>query len=220
MGTLIGLGVSVLFPWPWPHASVGGPGDPGSGWNQPQFAWKLPTGAGLWPAWEPPDWAPPGSWQLGSADGLVGALAGMFVIRALKFLFEYGFDQEAVGLGDADLLMMAGAFLGWQPVVLAFPVGAFLTLLVLPFIYVADEAVWAGRSHATSRSARGWRPAWSCAGSAGRRCSANWSEPCSSTRSCSAFGTVTMFGLLLVAGLLLKRTLNAHPRAWAGLEKR
>jgi leader peptidase (prepilin peptidase)/N-methyltransferase len=128
VGTLIGLGVSVLFPWPWPHAVTAVP--PGAGWNQPVFAGKLPTGLALWPAWEPPGWAPPGSWQLGLLTGVVGALAGMFVIRALKFLFEFGFGQEAVGLGDADLLMMAGAFLGWQPVVVAFFIGAVVSLPV------------------------------------------------------------------------------------------
>jgi leader peptidase (prepilin peptidase)/N-methyltransferase len=33
-------------------------------------------------------------------------------------------------MGDADLLLMAGAFLGWQPAVLSLFVGAFAALLV------------------------------------------------------------------------------------------
>lgn len=126
-GTLIGLVGAVLMPWPWP-------------WDPPQAAapvpqgflaagqqWKMP-GLGLregvypWPFWGPlPAWAAPGgNWQTGLATGLAGALAGNFFVRAVRFLFSAGLGREALGLGDADLMMMAGAFLGWQPVVVAF----------------------------------------------------------------------------------------------------
>jgi leader peptidase (prepilin peptidase)/N-methyltransferase len=203
VGTLIGLGASVLFPWPWPHGVTAIP--PGEGWNQAVFAWKLPTGLALWPAWEPPGWAPPGSWQLGLLTGVVGALAGMFVIRALKFLFEYGFGQEAVGLGDADLLMMAGAFLGWQPVVLAVPVGAFVTLLVLPPLYLWLK-VW-GRPFPRHIPfgpglAAGVVVCWlGWTGLFGELVRTVFFDP-----FLLGFGGVTLFGLLLVAGLLLRRT--------------
>jgi leader peptidase (prepilin peptidase) / N-methyltransferase len=72
--------------------------------------------------------------------GLTGAAVGMAMIRAVKFLFEKGLGKEALGLGDADLMMMAGAFLGWQPVVAAFFVGAMVSIpLGLVFRLVKKE---------------------------------------------------------------------------------
>jgi leader peptidase (prepilin peptidase)/N-methyltransferase len=129
-GTLLGLIGAVLWPWPWPYT----PAEalrfvpPGIPW------WMLAPGRvvdGLysWPVWGPvPDWLPPGSWQLGLATGLAGALLGTFMLRWVRWLFSKGLGMEALGLGDADLMMMAGAFLGWQAVVVAFFVGVFPAL--------------------------------------------------------------------------------------------
>jgi leader peptidase (prepilin peptidase)/N-methyltransferase len=140
-GTVIGLVGSVLFAWPWPYtgeqalapiAGLHGPfGAPLRGW------WNLPPGLGPrkalypWPVWGPvPEWLPPGSWQMGLATGLAGALAGTLVLRAVAFLFGTGLREEAMGLGDADLMMMAGSFLGWQPVLVAFFVSVGPALVV------------------------------------------------------------------------------------------
>lgn len=206
--TLVGLAVSALFPWPWPSSPTNPAEYPAAvlnagPWSRPAVMGKIPTGVALWPAWEPPTWAPPGSWQLGLLTGLVGAAAGMFVIRALKFVFEYGFGQEALGLGDADLLMMAGAFLGWQPVVLAVPVGAFVTLSVLPLLYL-----WAkigGREFPRHIPfgpglAAGVVVCWLGWPVLGELVRALFFEPV-----LLGFGTVGMFGMLLVAGLVLRR---------------
>ena len=87
-----------------------------------------------WPVWYPlPDWLPPNSWQLGLATGLAGAAAGTVILRSVAFLFKIGRGIEGLGIGDADLMMMVGAFVGWQPVVLAFfvSVGPALVLAVL-----------------------------------------------------------------------------------------
>src|SRR5581483_3246793 len=81
------------------------------------------------PVWGPlPSWLPPGSFQLGLATGMVGLLVGTWMLRGVRFLFTRGLGREALGLGDADLMMMVGAFLGWQPVVVAFFVGALMSL--------------------------------------------------------------------------------------------
>jgi leader peptidase (prepilin peptidase)/N-methyltransferase len=137
-GALIGLICSVAFPWPWPTDPAVVAQLPPTAWLLPDGADKIPTGLSLWPfAGPPPDWALPGSWQLGLMNGLVGAAVGTALVRVFKFLFEWGFGQEALGLGDADLLMMVGAFLGWQVALLGFFAGAFAALgLKIP------ELVW------------------------------------------------------------------------------
>jgi leader peptidase (prepilin peptidase)/N-methyltransferase len=86
---------------------------------------------------------PPGSWQLGLATGLAGALVGMMTLRSVRFLFGLGRGKEGLGIGDADVMMMAGAFLGWQPTVLAFFVGVFVALFfgVAQLIRKGDQAL-------------------------------------------------------------------------------
>ena len=125
-GMFVGLVLSALLPWPVPESIARAKV---VGWlnNPPQ---PFPAGAYAWPVWYPlPDWLPAGSWKLGLATGLAGALAGMLVLRAVRFLFLVGRGIEGLGVGDADMMMMAGAFVGWQPVVLAFFVSVFPGLI-------------------------------------------------------------------------------------------
>jgi leader peptidase (prepilin peptidase) / N-methyltransferase len=135
-GLVVGIIGGAFMPWPWPHAPEAGnlnpPGlPPGAPWILPQFWGLIPLGAQPWPFWGPTfAFAPPGSIQLGLLNGVLGALAGSLVVRIVRFLFQLGFGREALGMGDADLLMMAGAFLGWQIAVLSLFVGA-LSALVL-----------------------------------------------------------------------------------------
>ncbi len=130
LGTVIGLVSSVFMPWPWP--SVAGAVRSLSAdlsWSFNVRPGEVPAGLYVWPVWGPlPAWLPAGSPQLGLVTGLTGAFAGMFMVRAVKFLFEKGLRKEALGLGDADLMMMAGAFVGWQVVVVGFFVGSILSL--------------------------------------------------------------------------------------------
>jgi leader peptidase (prepilin peptidase)/N-methyltransferase len=102
-----------------------------------EMAWQQPNngldhGIYAWPFWGPlPDWAASGdNWETGLATGIAGALVGTFLLRTIGFLFSTGLGKEALGLGDADLMMMAGSFLGWQIVVASFFLSVFPALLI------------------------------------------------------------------------------------------
>lgn len=123
-GTLIGLTCSAWLAWPFPDAGLPLP------LARSMIPPRLPSGLYPWPVWYPlPDWLPPGSWQLGLATGLAGAAAGMMAMRVVRFTFGLTRGIEALGIGDADLMMMAGAFVGWQPILLSCFVAAFPGLL-------------------------------------------------------------------------------------------
>jgi leader peptidase (prepilin peptidase)/N-methyltransferase len=129
-GTGLGLIGAVLFPWPWPD-NMGMPNvvpPAGVDWWAAKPG-ELGRGLYPWPLWGPlPPWMPPGGYLSGLMTGVAGVLVGTWMLRGVRTVFSRGLGQEALGLGDADLMMMAGAFLGWQPVVVAFFVGAIVTL--------------------------------------------------------------------------------------------
>ena len=117
-GTLLGLVLAACLPWPWPDSFSAAPRP-----RQPGVVPAPHPGFQPWPLWRPeelPAWLAPGTWQLGLATGLAGVLAGMLMLRGVRFLFGLGRGVEGLGAGDADLMMMAGAFLGWQAVLVAF----------------------------------------------------------------------------------------------------
>lgn len=134
-GVAIGLIGGAFCPWPWPNLPAAAsvlPAD--STWRLSETWGRIPQGLQPWPFWGPTfSFAPPGTVRMGLITAIVGALAGSLVVRLIKWLFEVGFGREAMGLGDADLLMMAGAFLGWQIAVLSLFVAA-PTALVLKII--------------------------------------------------------------------------------------
>jgi leader peptidase (prepilin peptidase) / N-methyltransferase len=119
-GTIFGLVGSLFVAWPFPEAQVTLPPVPRNG---DLADVPFPPGVFPWPVWHPlqlPAWLPPGSWQLGLATSVAGVVAGMVVLRAVRFLFGVGRGIEGLGIGDADLMMMAGSFIGWQAVLVAF----------------------------------------------------------------------------------------------------
>jgi leader peptidase (prepilin peptidase) / N-methyltransferase len=143
-GTFVGLVGSILLAWPWPRDAADAVPQPnprllpGREWQVPLdkdlHPHGLREGAYPWPVWGPlPAGLVPGDWKLGLATGLAGLLVGTFMMRGVAFLFSRGLGREALGLGDADLMMMAGAFLGWQPVVVAFFLSVIPALLVGAF---------------------------------------------------------------------------------------
>ena len=135
-GTLVGLIGATFLAWPFPaeHLVKATPGR------------DIPPGLYPWPVWPPwqlPTWLPEFSLQLGLATGLAGALAGMIVLRAVRFLFGLGRGKEGLGIGDADVMMMAGSFIGWQPTLVAFFIGVFVALFfgVIQLIRSGDQAL-------------------------------------------------------------------------------
>lgn len=139
-GTIVGLVGSVFLPWPWPW-------DPPIDAHPPailNIAWQwqnppIKEGIYPWPFWGPlPAFCGDGgNWQTGLLTGVIGALVGTFFVRGVAFVFSKGLGKEALGLGDADLMMMVGAFLGWQIVVVGFFVsvipGLFIGLFQIIF---------------------------------------------------------------------------------------
>ena len=132
VGTMVGLVGALLWPWPWPDSAPAAP--PARlplGFGMGMLTQPPPPGLYAWPVWYPlPTWLPPGSWRLGLATGLAGVVAGIALLRGVRFVFGLGRGREGLGVGDADLMMMAGAFLGWQAVVIAFFVSVFPAMLV------------------------------------------------------------------------------------------
>jgi leader peptidase (prepilin peptidase)/N-methyltransferase len=141
-GTVVGLIFSMLMPWPFPaDVAVLNLLRP---MPFPPFHGVYP-----WPVWYPlPEWLPAGSWQLGLVTGLAGAVAGTAVLRAVRWLFSVGRGIEGLGVGDADLMMMAGAFVGWQIVVIAFfiSVGPGLIFAIARIIIKGDQMLPFGPS--------------------------------------------------------------------------
>jgi leader peptidase (prepilin peptidase)/N-methyltransferase len=138
-GAVIGLVGSTLLAWPFP-----GPLEPRPPTDLPLLPRPPQHGLYPWPVWhDPPAWLAPGTWQMGLATGVAGALVGMLILRGVRFLFGLGRGLEGLGIGDADLMMMAGAFVGWQIVLTAFFLAVFpaLVLGIGQLILRGDQAL-------------------------------------------------------------------------------
>jgi leader peptidase (prepilin peptidase) / N-methyltransferase len=130
-GTIVGLLFAVWLPWPWPHGILEAfdgiqPGEPW--WREINH---IVGGIYPWPFWGPlPTGFSPGyNLQTGLATGVIGAAVGWLMVWIIRFIFSKALGVEAMGLGDADLMMMAGSFLGWQGMVAGFVLGVFVGLI-------------------------------------------------------------------------------------------
>lgn len=144
-GTIIGLISATIFAWPFPTELTSGDLAVRTSWAFNFPPEKFPRGVYQWPVWGPlPTWLMVESrWLLGLLTGLAGAAMGSLLVRAIKFLVEKGMGREAIGMGDADLMMMAGAFIGWQGVIVSFFVGGLcaLPMAILMLIFKKDRSL-------------------------------------------------------------------------------
>lgn len=129
-GTILGLLFSVWCPWPWPHGIL-------EAYDRilPDVPWwqeinHIAGGVYPWPFWGPlpPGFKEGGNLQTGLATGVIGAFVGWMMVWVIRFVFSKALGVEAMGLGDADLMMMAGSFLGWQGMIAGFVLGVFVGL--------------------------------------------------------------------------------------------
>jgi len=120
-GCLIGLVFSTLCPWPFPLEGAEAVAAAGRVTGRLPEELRFPVSLHPWPVhWPLPAWLPPGAWWTGLVGGLAGAFAGNLVCRVIRFVYGLGRGRESLGLGDGDLLLMAGAFVGWQPILSSF----------------------------------------------------------------------------------------------------
>lgn len=138
-GTILGIILGTIYPWPFPLKPMVPADAILGGMNISEGAiFLLPQGVQPWPfAVVDIPWLAPGTPGLGFVTAVLGALAGTGLIRGLRFLFSWGFRKEAMGLGDADLLMMIGAFLGWQSIlfVLLYAIVLGVIFIILGVLY-------------------------------------------------------------------------------------
>jgi leader peptidase (prepilin peptidase)/N-methyltransferase len=142
-GTVIGLFFSFFLAWPWPEELAQVPQGNGPWWLMMPPN-KIPIGAQLWPYWGPAiNWLPHGSVLSGVATSVTGLLVGTWLLRGVRFLATKGLGREALGLGDADLMMLVGAFLGWQAVVAGFFAGALcaIGIAVISVLVFRDDSL-------------------------------------------------------------------------------
>jgi prepilin signal peptidase PulO-like enzyme (type II secretory pathway) len=69
------------------------------------------------------------SW-IGLLTALVGIIGGSAMVWAVRIAGSLALKREALGFGDVTLMMMIGAFLGWQACVIIFFIAPFAALIV------------------------------------------------------------------------------------------
>jgi prepilin signal peptidase PulO-like enzyme (type II secretory pathway) len=75
-------------------------------------------------------WWRGGAMWIGLLTALVGMIGGGAIVWAIRIVGSAALRREALGFGDVTLMMMVGAFLGWQAAVIAFFLSPFTALAV------------------------------------------------------------------------------------------
>jgi leader peptidase (prepilin peptidase)/N-methyltransferase len=137
LGAAVGVAGATCFPWPWPcrpqEATQMLPRSTGltivnsgrvvvlagdQSWSVTPYVPR--SGIYLLPVWgPPPEELPAGDWRMGLATGLAGLLAGALLARTVLLPCQRHPGRVRLGDGEGDYLAVAGAFLGWQLVVVA-----------------------------------------------------------------------------------------------------
>ena len=79
-------------------------------------------------------------------ERLIGAAAGYLFLRIIADFYYYVLKREGLGLGDAKLLALIGALLGWRSLLFVLVVGGFAgTLISLPIVVVDATPAASGR---------------------------------------------------------------------------
>lgn len=72
------------------------------------------------------------------ADALLGALVGLLVIESLNLAYKLLRGRDGMGAGDTKMMMMMGAFLGWQDTIVGLVLASFIgTLVAIPALAFA-----------------------------------------------------------------------------------
>ena len=72
----------------------------------------------------------PGDWLINHPlDAFIGGCVGGGTILLIRILGSWYYKQEAMGMGDVDLMAFLGTFLGWQQTLLTIFLGAFVGAL-------------------------------------------------------------------------------------------
>lgn len=118
VGFAAGLLWAMAYPWPAPRPRYGGP--PAEGALRPGFV--------PWPIWGPstPE-LPGGTTELGLLTGLAGALGGAWLLRGLGAIQRHRTGRDHLSLASG-VVVIAGGFLGWQPMLAAVALASVLTL--------------------------------------------------------------------------------------------
>lgn len=106
-------------------------------WTQDPVHWNslVASVTGAWPKGGATSPVP--TWILHYPRGhalsvsIVGWLVGGGVIWVIRLVGHAALKREAMGFGDVVLMAMVGAFLGWQPTVVAIVIAAFLSVVLI-----------------------------------------------------------------------------------------